>query len=72
MRVERRLYADGGLYAVAPDQVALHELAHFLRIDPSRVSMLSIGTATLHYRPAGVVSEDAGAVDWLPEPRCWP
>jgi predicted acylesterase/phospholipase RssA len=65
VRVGRRLYADGGLYAVAPDQVALHELEHFLHVDVARVSMLSVGTATSHYRPAGGVAEDAGAVDWL-------
>lgn len=65
VRIGRRLYADGGLFAVAPDQVALHELEHFMGIDPGRVSMLSIGTATAHYRPAEGVRDDAGAVGWL-------
>jgi patatin-like phospholipase/acyl hydrolase len=67
--VGRRLYADGGLFAVAPDQVALHELEHFMGVDPQRVSMLSIGTATAHYRPAEGVRDDAGAVGWLAEGR---
>ena len=67
--VGRRLYADGGLFAVAPDQVALHELEHFMGVDPRRVSMLSIGTATAHYRPAEGVHDDAGAVGWLAEGR---
>lgn len=65
-----RLYADGGLFAVAPDQVALHEAQHFLGIAPERVSMLSVGTATSRYRPReGVEDTQAGAVGWLSEGR---
>jgi patatin-like phospholipase/acyl hydrolase len=69
VRIGERLYADGGLFAVAPDQVALHELEHFMGVDPDRVSMLSIGTATSHYRPAEGVQDDAGAVGWLSDGR---
>lgn len=69
VRAGRRLFADGGLFAVAPDQVALHELEHFMGIDPECVSMLSIGTATAHYRPAEGVRDDAGAVGWLSDGR---
>jgi uncharacterized protein len=69
VRIGERLYADGGLFAVAPDQVALHELEHFMGVDPGRVSMLSIGTATSHYRPAEGVQDDAGAVGWLSDGR---
>ena len=65
VRIGERLYADGGLYAVAPDQVALHEVEHFMREDLRRVRMLSIGTATAHYRPRGGVDDEAGAVGWL-------
>jgi hypothetical protein len=43
VRIGRRLYADGGLYAVSPDQIALHELEHFMEVAPARISMLSIG-----------------------------
>ena len=63
------LYADGGLFAVAPDQVALHEAEHFMGIDPSRVRMLSLGTATMGYQPAEGVHADAGAVGWLSDGR---
>jgi patatin-like phospholipase/acyl hydrolase len=69
VRIGRRLYADGGLFAVAPDQVALHELEHFMGVDIDRVSMLSIGTATARYRPADGVRDDAGAVGWLSDGR---
>lgn len=67
--IENRLYADGGLFAVAPDQVALHEAEHFLGIEAKRVRMLSIGTATAGYRPDQGVEADDGAVGWLDEGR---
>jgi patatin-like phospholipase/acyl hydrolase len=63
------LYADGGLFAVAPDQVALHEAEHFMGIDLAQVRMLSIGTATVGYQPAEGVTADAGAVGWLSDGR---
>ena len=69
VHIGRHIYADGGLFAVAPDQVALHELEHFMGVDPARVSMLSIGTATAHYRPAEGVRDDTGAVGWLSDGR---
>ena len=63
------LYADGGLFAVAPDQVALHEAEHFIGMDIERVRMLSIGTATVGYRPVEGVDAEAGAVGWLSDGR---
>lgn len=69
VKVGRHLYADGGIFAVAPDQVALHEVEHFLGVAPERVSMLSIGTATAGYRPTEGVDADDGAVGWLSEGR---
>jgi patatin-like phospholipase/acyl hydrolase len=69
VRIGRWLYADGGIFAVAPDQVALHEAEHFMHIPAGRVRMLSIGTGTDNYRPADKVTEDDGAVDWLAEGR---
>lgn len=78
MRIGERVYADGGLFAVAPDQVALHEVEHFIGRSLDTVHMLSIGTATAHYRPrdrphdrpheAGG-DEQAGAVGWLSDGR---
>ncbi|MBE7416966.1 MAG: patatin-like phospholipase family protein [Ideonella sp.] len=60
-----QLYADGGLFAVAPDQVALHEAQHFMGVEASRVRMVSVGTATAGYQPVGGIDDDAGAVGWL-------
>ncbi len=70
VQVGERLYADGGLFAVAPDQVALHEVEHFMGIGLEQVRMLSVGTATARYRPReGVDDAQAGAVSWLSDGR---
>lgn len=63
------LYADGGLFAVAPDQVAMHEAEHFMDVAPGRMRMLSIGTATAGYQPDDGVASDDGAVGWLSDGR---
>jgi predicted acylesterase/phospholipase RssA len=63
------LYADGGLFAVSPDQVALHEAEQFIGISPRQVRMLSIGTATSGYQPETAVTATDGAVGWLDEGR---
>lgn len=67
--IDGQLYADGGLFAVAPDLVALHEAEHFLGIDATDIRMLSLGTGTLGYRPTEGLSEDVGAVGWLSDGR---
>ena len=69
VRIGKKLYADGGLFAVAPDQVALHELEHFIGADLAQVQMLSVGTATERYRPVDGVTDDAGAVGWMAQGR---
>jgi predicted acylesterase/phospholipase RssA len=69
VRIGRHLYADGGMFAVAPDQVAMHEAEHFMDVPIWRQRMLSIGTGTARYAPSARVSERDGAVDWLSEGR---
>jgi patatin-like phospholipase/acyl hydrolase len=69
VRIGNELYADGGLFAVAPDQVALHEAEHFMAIDEASLRMLSIGTATAGYQPSQAPVEGAGAVGWLSDGR---
>jgi len=68
-RIGRHLFADGGMFAVAPDLVALHEAEQFLDVDLDDVRMLSIGTATLGYAPADKIAPGDGAVGWLSEGR---
>lgn len=67
--IGRSLYADGGMFAVAPDLVALHEAEQFMEVDLADVTMLSVGTATLRYTPAERIANDDGAVGWLSEGR---
>ena len=69
VRVADALYADGGLFAVAPDQVAMHEATHFMRVAEPRIRMLSVGTATANYRPSEPAEVGDGAVDWLSDGR---
>lgn len=69
VRIGPDLFSDGGMFAVAPDLVALHEVEHFLKVSATRVRMLSIGTATSAYQPAGGVQSDDGAVGWLRDGR---
>jgi patatin-like phospholipase/acyl hydrolase len=69
VRIGDSLYADGGMFAVAPDLVALHEAEHFLKVGASRVRMLSLGTATAGYQPAGAAEVADGAVGWLSDGR---
>jgi uncharacterized protein len=69
VKIGGALYADGGLFAVAPDQVALHEAQHFMRVPTESVRMLSIGTGTTGYRPAEGVDRAASAIGWLSEGR---
>jgi len=65
VEIDGALFADGGLFAVAPDQVALHEAQHFMGIVPEQVRMVSVGTATMGYQPSSGLDNDAGAVGWL-------
>jgi patatin-like phospholipase/acyl hydrolase len=69
VQIGKHLYADGGMFAVAPDQVALHEAEHFLGVDASRIRMLSIGTGIADYRPSSRVAANDGAINWLSEGR---
>jgi predicted acylesterase/phospholipase RssA len=69
VKISGELFADGGLFSVAPDQVALHEAEHFMGVQLKNVRMLSIGTGTLGYQPAEGVGDDAGAVGWLSDGR---
>lgn len=69
IKIGSELYADGGMFAVAPDLVAMHEAEHFMKIESSQIRMLSIGTATANYRPIAKLSEKDGAVEWLSDGR---
>jgi patatin-like phospholipase/acyl hydrolase len=64
-RIGGELFADGGLYANAPDHLALHEAEHFLGWAPTEVSMLSIGTTTSQFSFSNTVPADMGWMAWM-------
>jgi len=59
------LFADGGLYANAPDPLALHEAEHFLGQSIDDVHMLSIGTTTTQFSVAHAIGRDLGWLGWM-------
>lgn len=63
------LYADGGLFANAPDLIALHEGDHFLGVPPDSFRLLSIGTTTEKYSVSYAGGRDFGILDWMSEQR---
>lgn len=63
------LYADGGLFANAPDLVALHEAEHFLGVPTEFVHILSIGTTTKSYSVSFDSGRQFGIADWMEDQR---
>jgi patatin-like phospholipase/acyl hydrolase len=63
--LDNQLFADGGLFANAPDLAALHEAEKFLSIDPTTIRMLSIGTTTSKHAIAHDQNRDFGAFQWM-------
>lgn len=59
------LFADGGLFANAPDLIALHEAEHFLEIPASRIRMLSIGTTTTSFSFSHAAGVHLGVAQWV-------
>lgn len=63
------LYADGGLFANAPDLIALHEAEHFLGVPAGAFRLLSVGTTTKSYSVSFSAGRDFGIADWMAEER---
>lgn len=64
-RIGGEMFADGGLYANSPDQLALHEAEHFLEQPVEEVSILSIGTTTAKFSFSSAIGEDLGWMGWM-------
>jgi patatin-like phospholipase/acyl hydrolase len=62
--IDNELFADGGLYANSPDDLALHEALHFLKVSAKDVRMLSIGTTTSSFAWSAAASKTPGYLDW--------
>lgn len=68
-KVGDQLFADGGLYANSPDQIALHEAEYFLDIPRTQISTLSIGTTTSRYSIAHEAGVKFGLLKWAKNGR---
>lgn len=64
-RIGGDLFIDGGLYATAPDLLALHEAEQIMGIPLGEIRVLSIGTTTSRFAlPAGE-KRRLGLIDWM-------
>ena len=63
--VGSNVYADGGLFANAPDLIAVHEAEHFFNVPAEALRLLSIGTTTQAYSIASSAGRRFGILDWM-------
>lgn len=63
------LYADGGLFANAPDLIAIHEAEHFFSVPIEAIRVLSVGTTTQSYSVSFGMGRNFGVADWMEEQR---
>lgn len=63
------LYADGGLFANAPDLIAIHEAEHYFGVATNSVRMLSVGTTTKSYSISFNAGRQFGIADWMEDQR---
>lgn len=63
--IEGALHADGGLFANAPDILAIHEAEHFLDVNSALFHMLSIGTTTSKFSFSHRGGFNFGLIQWL-------
>lgn len=62
-------FADGGLYANAPDMCAIHEAVHFCNAPHSDIKLLSIGTTTNLFSLPNSLGTNLGHIAWLKNQR---
>lgn len=62
--IDDSLYADGGLYANAPDLIALHEAEHFFDVPIDNIALLSVGTTTSQFSFAHGAGTRFGLLKW--------
>lgn len=63
--IGNNLYADGGLFANAPDQVAIHEAEFFFKVPLEAIRLLSVGTTTKSYSVSYSAGRNFGVADWM-------
>lgn len=67
--IDDNLYADGGLFANAPDLVVIHEAEHFFGVPVESQRLLSVGTTTKSYSLSFNSGRQFGVMDWMEEQR---
>lgn len=67
--VQGCLYADGGLFANAPDLIAAHEAEHFFEVPAAALRILSVGTTTQSYSLSFSSGRNFGVADWMQDQR---
>lgn len=67
--INDQLFADGGLFANAPDFLGLHEAEHFLAQDRADIWMLSIGTTTANFSFSHEGKRGMGTFQWTIQNR---
>jgi len=67
--IDGSFYADGGLFANAPDLMAIHEAEHFFRVPVTAQRLLSIGTTAKSYSISLSAGRNFGIGDWMEDQR---
>jgi patatin-like phospholipase/acyl hydrolase len=68
-RIGGEMFADGGLYANSPDQLAVHEAEHFLEQPLNELRVLSIGTTTAKFSFSNATGTNLGWLGWMRNQR---
>ncbi len=68
-RIKGELFADGGLFANNPDQIALFECEHYFDMKRSAINMMSIGTPKKSVSVSNRNGTNFGLLQWLKSER---
>ena len=64
-RIDKETYADGAIFATAPDLLAIRAAQRDLGVQLFRVHMLSVGTLTARFRLRPPRSAALGVLGWV-------
>lgn len=67
--VENEMFADGGLFATAPDLVATHEAETWLDIAREEMRILSVGTVSTRFSLPHNLGLEFGIINWMVNQR---
>ena len=67
--IDGQQYADGGLYANSPDELALHEAEYYLSNSTESIYVLSIGTTTSEMSIPNEIGQNLGIWGWAKDQK---